>query len=130
MKKLIALLLSAMLCLCALTPVMAQNVPLAGGWQAAEDMTVTPEAQEALDKALEGFAGSSITPVALLGTQVVAGVNYCLLCKVAPVVPNAQFHYALVYVYSPVNGEQPQLLRIQDLELSAQEDVPEEAPAD
>ena len=128
MKKLIAVLLSMMLCLCALTPVMAQETPLAGGWQAAEDMTVTPEAQEALEKALEGFAGSSITPVVLLGTQVVAGINYCLLCKIAPIVPNAMFHYALVYVYSPVSGEQPQILRIQDLELSAQEDVPEEAP--
>lgn len=126
MNKLIAVLLSVVLCLCALTPVMAQETPLAGGWQAAEDMTVTPEAQQALDKALEGFAGSSITPVALLGTQVVAGINYCLLCKIAPVVPNPQFHYALVYVYSPVAGQQPQLLRIQDIELSAQEKAVED----
>lgn len=114
MKKLIAVVLCLMMSLTLLCA-SAEGV-LAGGWTPAEDTAVTEEAQAALTKALDGFVGSNIEPVALLGTQVVAGVNYCLLCRVTPVVPNAVPHYALVYVYAGVNGS-CELLEIQDLEL-------------
>lgn len=114
MKKLIALVLCLMMAL-ALLPAHAEG-NLAGGWTVAEETTVPAEAQEALTKALEGFVGSNIEPVALLGTQVVAGLNYCLLCRVTPVVPNAVPHYALVYVYASVNGS-AELLEIQDIEM-------------
>lgn len=116
MKKLIALIMCLMMLLTMnLLPASAEGM-MAGGWNPAEDTAVTEEAQEALTKALDGFVGSSIEPVALLGTQVVAGINYCLLCRVTPVVPNAVPHYALVYVYAGVDGT-AQLLEIQDLVL-------------
>jgi hypothetical protein len=44
----------------------------------------------AFDKAAACLAGASYEPVAVLGKQVVAGMNYCLLCKVTATVPDAK----------------------------------------
>ena len=80
----------------------AEAIP--GGWMITTDAQVTEEARQALDQALEGFVGSKIEPVALLGTQVVAGMNYCLLCRITPDAPNAAPDYDLVYVYQALDG--------------------------
>ena len=77
---------------------------LSGGWAYAEDPAITDEIRANLSKALEGITGAEYEPVANLGTQVVAGLNRCLLCKVTPVVPDAVPHYALVYVYENLEG--------------------------
>ena len=90
---------------------------LAGGWTLAEDTAVTQEAEDALAKALESFVGSNIEPVALLGEQVVAGINYCMLCRVTAVTPTAVPKFALVYVYAGVNGN-CELLGISDLDIA------------
>ena len=39
-----------------------------------------------------------------LRRQVVSGTNYCLLCEITPVTPNAEATYALVTVYADLNG--------------------------
>ena len=77
-----------------------------GGWSISEDNAIdkNPEANAALEKALEGMVGAVYEPVAVLGTQVVAGTNYCILCKVTAVTPDAQPTYALVYVYEDFEG--------------------------
>lgn len=80
---------------------------LAGGWYAAEDTAVLPlpeDAKTALEKAKEGFVGSNIEPMALLGTQLVAGTNYAILCRVTPVVPNAVSSVQVVTVYADLQG--------------------------
>ncbi len=89
---------------------------LVGGWSAAASPEVTQEAQEAFDKAMEGLMGVDYTPVALLGTQVVAGTNYCILCQATVVSPEAQPYYALVYIYEALDGS-AEVLTITDLEL-------------
>ena len=77
---------------------------LSGGWTAAQSPKVTSAAKKALSKATDGLAGASYNPVALLGTQVVAGTNYCMLCEVTPVVPNAETDYMIVQVYADLSG--------------------------
>lgn len=114
MKKWLAIALCALMLFCGLTA--HADGMLTGGWTATEDAAVTEEARTALDKALEGFVGSNIEPVALLGTQLVAGMNYAILCRVTPVVPNAVPHYAVVYVYSAPDGS-ASILEIADMEL-------------
>ena len=96
-------------------------VHLAGGWSASERLDMTEDAQAAFDKATEGLVGASYTPVALLGTQVVAGTNYCILCRAQLVVAEPAPYYALVYVYRDLQGG-AQLLGIEPLQLG----VPEE----
>ena len=89
-------------------PPVEIDVPLAGGWGANEgdtSMEANPEAQAALEKALEGLASRrAMNLIACLGTQMVAGTNYCLLCRITPVVPDPTSHFALVYVYQALDG--------------------------
>ena len=87
---------------------------LMGGWAYAESPEVTDEMQARLDKALEGLVGASYLPVANLGTQVVAGLNRCLLCKISAPQP----HYALVYVYEKPDGG-AELSQVIDLDVGA-----------
>ena len=94
---LLALLISA-------TGVLAE--PLPGGWQNVphEAAELPAEAQAAFDRAVDGLVGANYVPVALLSTQVVAGTNYCILCQVTPVTPDAMPTWALVYVYADLQG--------------------------
>ena len=61
-------------------------------------------AAEAFDKAVEGLAGVSYEPIALLGTQVVAGQNLAVLCKAASVTAEPATALAVVYVYADLEG--------------------------
>ena len=119
MKKMIALLLTLMLSLSLLVPVFAEETePVSGGWTAnADDPTLIPEAAlEAFNKATEELVGCDYEPIALLGSQVVAGTNYCLLCKCTVVTPDAPVSYVLMYIYSGVDGTN-EVLDIQDITL-------------
>ena len=76
---------------------------LAGGWTTPEDGAITAEAQAAFDKAVKP-GGMAYTPVALLGTQVVAGINYAFVCIGKATAPNAKPAPYLVIVYADLNG--------------------------
>lgn len=84
----------------------AASEMLAGGWEAPgnTDIGKHPEAKAALEKAAAEMTGAEYEPVSLLATQVVAGTNYCILCKVTAVVPDAQPEYDLVYVYEDLDS--------------------------
>ena len=64
------------------------------------------------------MVGVDYVPVALLGTQLVAGTNYAVLCEARAVVPDAQPYYAIVFVYRDLQGG-AELLKIVDLDLGA-----------
>ena len=96
----------------------AVETGLMGGWAYAEDPTVTEEMAAKLEKALEKNLGATYVPVANLGTQVVAGLNRCLLCQVTPVSPNGTPHYALVYVFEDLQGGAT-LTQVIDLDVGA-----------
>ena len=123
MKRLISLLLAMMIslgiCCAETTPVpdgeQAAGM-LVGGWQPVPaEARVLPEgARAAFDKATEGLTGASYTPVALLSTQVVAGTNYCILCQITPVVPNAVPAWSLVYIYADLEGN-AEILNVYEL---------------
>ena len=89
-----------------------------GAWYYANDPAFTDETKAKLEKALQSQVGASYVIVACLGEQVVAGMNRCLLCQVTPVVPNAQPHYALVYVYEDLQGG-ASLKEVIDLDIGA-----------
>lgn len=93
--------------------------PKMGGWRVNDgdtSMEANPEAEAALNKALEGLVGASYEPIACLGTQVVAGTNYCILCRVTPVAPNAEATLCLVYVFAALDGS-AEILDTQDITL-------------
>ncbi len=75
-----------------------------GGWAEAQAPAVTDDAKKVLEKATETLTGAEYTPVALLGTQVVAGVNYRLLCESRATVPDAESEYIIVTLYADLDG--------------------------
>ena len=78
---------------------------LAGGWQRTESPEVTEEVQEKLELAASKLMGAKYIPVACVGRQVVSGTNYLLICRVSPVVPDAEEHWAVVTLYANLEGE-------------------------
>ncbi len=138
MKKLIALLLGALLLVSAAacsqkqdeqpaeagetgTEELQQNEPLAGGWQLTENCEMTDELRAIFEKALDGLTGVNYVPIACLGTQVVAGTNYCFLTQGTVVYPGAAPTYKLVYVYKDLSGN-AEILNIADMPIVPNED--------
>ena len=93
---------------------------LPGAWVnwAADPLDIPENVKAAFDKALEGLVGHTYEPIAILGTQVVSGMNYCLLCKTTVVTPDAPVSYTLVYIYEALDGT-AEILRIQDVVFDA-----------
>ena len=91
------------------------NGARAGGWQVTEDAAVTEEARAVFDQATGSLLGVNYEPVALLATQVVAGMNYCFLCRGTVVAPDAEPAYKLVYIWKDPSGN-AKVLEIQDME--------------
>ena len=105
MKRLVALILALILLLSLAACGQKKEEAKAGGWTLTEDAALTEAAQGAFDKAMEGLVGVNYTPLALLGTQLVSGTNYCILCEAAVVYPDAQPYYAVVTVYQDLQGK-------------------------
>ena len=105
MKKFVSALLALVLVL-SLSSALASEGMMTGGWEIVpqEGAVLPDDAVAALEKAVEKLDGASYVPVTLMATQVVAGTNYCILCQVTRVVPDAVPSWALVYVYADLEG--------------------------
>ena len=94
------------------------NEYIDGGWSHSASSEVTDELRKVFDKACEGFTGSNVAPIAYLGSQVVAGMNHCFLCRSTVVYPGAEPHYVLVYIYESLDGS-VELMNIADLDIGS-----------
>jgi hypothetical protein len=117
MTRLTALLLTVLLVLSMIPAAVAEG-PLAGGWTAANDPTVTQERSDLFDKALDGMVGVDYTPVAYLGSQVVAGTNHYFLCLSRVVIPDAIPKYVLVFIYEDLQGS-AKIMNIADFDFGS-----------
>lgn len=73
-----------------------------GGYVVATDeiaSQLTSEQTESFAKAMEGYTGLNLTPVAALGTQVVAGQNTAYLCQGTTVTAEPKTDWYVVVVY-------------------------------
>jgi len=80
------------------------TVQLAGGYNENEDMTVTEEVREAFDGAIEGFTGSVFTPFAYVGSQVVSGLKYRVLCQACSTEPGSIPYFSMLEIYDRADG--------------------------
>ena len=133
MKKLISLFLALMLAILAI-PALAEDAQdpdmafdpdidpdfLVGAWESwtGNPLEIPDDVKAAFEKAMEGLVGCTYEPIAILGTQVVSGMNYCLLCKTTIVTPDAPVSYTLVYIYEALDGT-AEILSIQDVVFDA-----------
>lgn len=80
---------------------------LAGGWEVntgSTSISKNAAAKAAFKKATAELLGVSYQPIAVLGTQVVAGTNYAILCRATPVIPDAAPDITIMYIYENVDG--------------------------
>ena len=104
MKKMFIIVL-ALLMLCSAAACGQKKAEAqVGGWTLNESAEMSEDAQKAFDKAVEGLMGVNYSPAVLLGTQLVSGTNYCVLCEATVVYPDAQPYWALVYIYADLQG--------------------------
>ncbi len=59
---------------------------------------INVDAQKIFDSAFDGFVGQRVVPFALLGTQVVRGIDYIFACECTPVIPDAEKKVCIVTV--------------------------------
>ena len=125
MKKLMAILLAAMMMLTLSLPVLAEETAslgggTLGGWSVnKEDTTQIPdEVKACFDKATEGLLGCTYEPVALLSSQIVSGTNYCLLCRCTLVGAEPVQSYVMMYLHQGLDGSS-ELVNIQTIVFSA-----------
>ena len=86
-----------------------KSVPagFAGAWELyppANSALEPPEAADAFNKAGGSYEGVTLSPIATLATQVVAGTNYKLLCQGAPADGGSKPQLYLVTVYADLQG--------------------------
>ena len=95
-----------------------KNGMLAGGWTVAEDPAITDDFSNAFWQAMDSYQTGTITiaytPYLLLGTQVVAGTNYAVLCRASEI--NKGASWVVVYLYVDLEGN-ASVLEITDLPL-------------
>ena len=80
---------------------------LAGGWEVntgSTSISKNAAAKAAFKKATAELLGVSYQPIAVLGTQVVAGTKYAILCKATPVIPDAAPDITIMYIYENIDG--------------------------
>ena len=107
-------------------PLLESDGEVDGGWgvntgDPAYENNV--EVKDAFEKALANMviAGGEMELVAYLGSQVVGGYNYLVLCKVRAVVEDPSVELALVTIY--VDPEGNASISTDDMNFSAQEEV-------
>lgn len=80
---------------------------LAGGWEVntgSTSISKNAAAKSAFKKATAELLGVSYQPIAVLGTQAVAGMKYAILCRATPVYPDAVPEITIMYIYENVDG--------------------------
>lgn len=86
----------------------AQEPGLAGGWNANTEFpeaSLDEEAKKACAAVFNGNMGVDYQPIACLGTQVVAGLNYAFLCKATSSADEANpVQLKVVTVYAALDG--------------------------
>ncbi len=87
--------------------VVESGAPLGGvtvNVETAEEIDKT--AQRVFDETFAGYVGCKVTSIALLGTQVVRGIEYIFACEVTPVVPGGASKVSLVKINDMDNDVQ------------------------
>ena len=77
-----------------------------GSWANADSIEITDDIKAVVDKASETLTGATYVPVAYMGSQVVAGTNHAIFCKVVPSTAggNDDATFAIVYIYEDLQG--------------------------
>ena len=116
MKKILAVLLTLVI-LAGSCGAFAEQ--LSGSWTVsttASELKLDKQAKQALKKATEKYTGAELTALALLGKQVVSGMNYCYLCFSSTTSNPSVKSLCKVYVYQDLSGK-AKIKKIQNIKM-------------
>ena len=102
--------------------VVFAETSIVGGWSLPDSLFIPEEAKAIYNQAVDEI-DVEYEPIALLGTQVVAGTNYCFLCK------NIDTGYALIYIQHKPDGSTA-LIEKNELYIGLKEETNEEVEAE
>ena len=99
-------------------PEIGADEPVVGGWTivGVGKAQLPEEAEQAFKAVTEKLLGADYVPVAYLGSQVVAGMNYAILCTRTLVTANPVTDLAVLTVYVDLTGS-AELLNISDFNI-------------
>lgn len=109
MKKTALVLLLAAACCMSMVGCKAKENPtnngeVIGGYVQEYAGSIDANAQKAFDKAMEDYTGGKFEPITVLGTQVVAGTNYAILCNETLMTQNAEQALKIVVIFEDLDG--------------------------
>lgn len=86
---------------------ISETGPIGGGWEvnAEAGSSVDGDFQSMFEEAMSELDGVDYEPVAVIGKQVVAGMNYAFLCKATPVVADPTTSWSVVVIYKDLSGK-------------------------
>ena len=87
-------------------PPKDKSDPIVGGWTIQSDYAITDAMGNMVATATSDIPDMAITPIACIGTQLVAGENFCYFCRAEHQgEPGDEYtQYILLYVYVDLNG--------------------------
>ena len=88
---------------------------LSGGWEITGSSSLAGEPFEAFKQAVKDTDDVMYEPIALLAKQVVAGMNYCILCRETAFDQAGTMSYCLLYIWK-APGKDAVILETQPIE--------------
>lgn len=79
---------------------------MVGEWSFADmsPCNLPQKVATAFFNAIQGFTGNTLTPVFYVGSQIVSGTNYCIICKSTLSTNPSAGNCVIVYIYEDLNG--------------------------
>lgn len=91
-----------------------------GAWTVSDQKTevkLPEDVEKAFRKATENITGSTLVPVSYIGSQVVAGMNYMILCRSVTAAQEPQTSYKIAVIYADLEGN-AELTSLSDFDLT------------
>lgn len=90
-----------------------------GAWTVSDqkaEVNMPEDVEKAFRKATEKVTGSTLEPVSYIGSQVVAGMNYMILCRAVTATQEPQTSYKIAVIYADLEGN-AELTSLNDFDL-------------
>ena len=109
-------------------PTNINNLP--GGWSLYGSAEFPKEYLDAFNDAVSQLDGVEYKPVSIISTQVVNGINLCILCTARVIYPGAEPYHVLVYAYVNPVTQKAEIKNFATVAGTAQDDspTPDEVP--
>ena len=114
MRKRFMIVFFIMMCFLIVGCLKKEKDVVVGGWSvhlSSQSLSIPEEALNAFKSALKNKKDKQVKPIALLGTQVVAGTNYMFFCS------NQQSSYKMVVVYKDLENHSA-ITKISDFDIT------------